>query len=143
MTTDNQSDIDISQELVKLAGNTINLAFEYHRCKATLDALIAKYPPARGISFYHLQMVPQFMCLEDKPFRDAILKIEKSNLSMEKKYMAHFSELGRLLTRAGIMPRPDTIVKMYSADAPHDISEIHPLNTENADTTGDWVEVEQ
>ncbi|NIA12237.1 MAG: hypothetical protein GWP10_21595 [Nitrospiraceae bacterium] len=83
------------------------------------------------------------MCLEDKIFRDAVLKIEKSDLSMEKKYMAHFAELSRLLTRAGIMPRPDTIVKMYSADAPHDVSEIHPLKTENGDNAGDWVEVEQ
>lgn len=131
-THDLNNELDIIYEPVKLANNTINLAFEYHRSKKQLDELFVKYSPARAIAFYNQTIVPQFIGLQDKPYRDRIIEINEDNtLDMEESFMLHFAELVLLLTRAGLMPRHDVVVHAYSDDAPHSVSELYPDNNDS------------
>ena len=70
-------------------------------------------------------MLPPFLILEDREFREQYIKIQKEYKDdIVKMYQLHHSELIRLLTRAGVMPRPDVVVKVYSDDAPHSIEEL-------------------
>ena len=56
---------------------------------------------------------------------------EDKSLSIEEAFMLHFAELVRLLTRAGIMPRPDVILKLYSTDAPQSVDDLRSSDDED------------
>ena len=77
-------------------------------------------------------MLPPFLILEDAEFREQYLKIQKQyENDVVMTYQLHHTELIRLLTRAGIMPRPDVILKLYSTDAPQSVDDLRPSDDED------------
>lgn len=125
--TEDPNDIDagltISQDAVKFS-NAVNIAQLYHQFYANLSALFRTTSPTHAIEYFY-NLLPPFLILEDKEFRDQYLKIEeKYKGNTVQMYQLHHSELIRLLTRAGIMPRPDVILKLYADDAPQSVEEL-------------------
>jgi hypothetical protein len=115
--------LDIRQDAVKFA-NSVNIAQLYHQFYANLSALFRTTSAAHAIEYFY-NLLPPFLILEDKEFRDQYIKIEKEySGNVVQMYQLHHSELIRLLTRAGIMPRPDVILKLYADDAPRSVEEM-------------------
>jgi len=115
--------LDISQDAVKFA-NTVNLAQLYHQFYANISALFRTASTTHAIEYFY-NMLPPFLILEDREFREQYIKIQKEYKDdIVKMYQLHHSELIRLLTRAGVMPRPDVVEKLYSDDAPRSIEEL-------------------
>lgn len=115
--------LDISQDAVKFA-NTVNLAQLYHQFYANISALFRTASTIHAIEYFY-NMLPPFLILEDREFREQYLKIQKEYKDdIVKMYQLHHAELVRLLTRAGVMPRPDVVEKLYSDDAPRSIEEL-------------------
>lgn len=114
---------DVSQEAVKFA-NTINIAQLYHQFFINLGVLFKTSTPNRAIEYFY-NMLPPFLILEDEEFRAQYIKIkQRYSGNLTTMYQLHHTELIRLLTRAGVIPRPDVILKLYSDDAPKTIEEL-------------------
>ena len=122
--------LDISQDAVKFA-NTVNIAQLYHQFYANLSALFRTASATHAIEYIY-NMLPPFLILEDAEFREQYLKIQKQyENDVVMTYQLHHTELIRLLTRAGIMPRPDVILKLYSTDAPQSVDDLRPSDDED------------
>ena len=121
--------LDISQDAVKFS-NTVNIAQLYHQFYANLSALFRTASVTHAIEYFY-NMLPPFLILEDAEFREQYIKIQKQyKEDIVMTYQLHHTELIRLLTRAGIMPRPDVILKMYANNAPQSVADLRPTNDE-------------
>jgi len=121
--SDLDTGLDISQDAVKFT-NTVNIAQLYHQFYANLSALFRTASATHAIEYFY-NMLPPFLILEDREFREQYLKIRESYKGdAVQMYQLHHSELIRLLTRAGIMPRPDVVLHILSTDAPHSVEEL-------------------
>jgi len=121
--SDVDNDLDVGQEIAKFP-NAINIAQLYHLFYNNLSVLFRTTTPNRAIEYFY-NMLPPFLILEDEEFRVQYLKIqEKYKNNIITMYQLHHTELIRLLTRAGIIPRPDVILKLYSEDAPKSVDEL-------------------
>jgi len=137
---DNDADVDVAQDVTKFA-NSVNIAVLYHQFFSNLSALFRTSTSTRAIEYFY-NMLPPFLILEDQEFREEYIKIrEKYEDDITKMYQLHHSELIRLLTRAGVMPRPDVVLKVYSHDAPKSIDELQQNGSE-VDDSEDYYEEE-
>jgi len=137
---DNDAGVDVTQDVTKFT-NTVNIAVLYHQFFSNLSALFRTSTSTRAIEYFY-NMLPPFLILEDQEFREEYIKIrEKYEGDITKMYQLHHSELIRLLTRAGVMPRPDVVLKVYSRDAPKSIDELQQNGSE-VDDNEDYYEEE-
>ena len=138
---DNGAGVDVAQDVTKFA-NTVNIALLYHQFYSKLSELFSmSSSPMRGIGYFYNAFQP-FLILEDREFREKYDKIkEKFGDNVTEMYQLHHAELIRLLTRAGVMPRPDVVTKVYSHDAPKSIDELQQNGSE-VDDNEDYYEEE-
>ena len=132
MTDDLTDDtgLDVSQDAVKFA-NTVNIAQLYHQFYANLSGLFRTASITHAIEYFY-NMLPPFLILEDKEFREQYIKIQTDfadNGTMM--YQLHHFELVRLLTRAGVMPRPDVLLRVYSDDAPESLADLRNVEADD------------
>ena len=134
---DNDAGVDVTQDVTKFT-NTVNIALLYHQFYSRLSELFSmSSSPMRGIEYFYNAFQP-FLILEDREFREEYDKIrEKFGDNTTEMYQLHHAELAKLLARAGVMPRPDVIQKVYSHDAPKSIDELQQNGSE-ADDSEDY-----
>jgi len=123
-------ELDVSQDAVKFS-NTVNIAQLYHQYYANLSSLFRMASITHAIEYFY-NMLPPFLILEDEEFRDQYIKIETEYAeNTVMMYQLHHFELVRLLTRAGVMPRPDVLLRVYSDDAPESLSDLRNVEVED------------
>ena len=131
MTEDPNDDmgLEVSQDAVKFA-STVNIAQLYHQFYANLSGLFRMASITHAIEYFY-NMLPPFLILEDAEFREQYLKIQEEYVDNGvMMYQLHHFELVRLLTRAGVMPRPDVLLRLYSDDAPRSMEDLRNVEVE-------------
>lgn len=91
--------------------NRINYAALYHLYMQRLNEIHADGRIRDAISYFNSMVVTSFGGVFDEIFIRNCLEIIEKNDNYKKVYMLHKVEFGRLMTRAGIAPKPDIRIR--------------------------------
>ena len=137
-----ESIINLDQDFAKFP-NTINVAQLYHQFFQNVSGLFRTSTPTRAIEYFY-NMLPPFLIVKDEEFSKQYKLIEEQYKNNRvRMYQLHHTELIRLLTRSGMIPKPDISLKIYSADAPESVDELYSdeeLNVNNDENSTVLVE---
>lgn len=91
--------------------NRINYAAAYHLFAQKLNDIHGDGRTRDAISYYNEMVVPFFGGVFDATFRRNCQEITESVTDFRTAYMLHRVELGRLMSRSGIAPKPDIRIR--------------------------------
>lgn len=87
--------------------NKINYAALYHLYMSKLNDIHAEGDLINSITYFNTMIVPTFGGMFDEIYLENCNDIVEKNDNFKIIYMLHKVELGRLMTRIGIAPKPD------------------------------------
>ena len=91
--------------------NKINYAALYHLYMSKLNDIHAEGDLINSITYFNTMIVPTFGGMFDETYLKNCNEIVKENDNFKIIYMLHKVELGRLMTRIGIAPKPDIRIR--------------------------------
>ena len=105
--------------------NKINYAALYHLYMQKLNDIHAEGDLINSITYFNTMIVPTFGGMFDETYLKNCDEIVRDNDNFKTIYMLHKVELGRLMTRTGIAPKPDIRIRYEGTwEVPESINEM-------------------